>query len=498
VNIAEDSVGLDVIYGDTDSIMINTKLSKESDLSAVKELGERVKKEVNRLYRTLELEIDGIFRSMLLLKKKKYAATTVQEGPNGITFGQELKGLDLVRRDWCLVSRDTGRYVTDQILSGEDTEIVVNNIYAHLEELARKMRSNELPLEKYTITKGLSKHPNDYPDGKSQAHVQVAKMMLAANRPVNTGDHIPYIITEAVVAPGKDEKALTPAERARHPDEIARSGGILKPDVEYYLSQQILPPIARLCEPIQETSQRMLAAKMGLDTTKYSQSVTHGEDDFDNDDVAYTPESLKPDQERFQNVEKFKFQCSACKVESEFPGIFSTQKNEEGTVLVEGLRCVNPECTSPNFWGSASHFQCFARLCNSMTLFVHKLHSKYYEGVVRCDDPTCGLETRQVSVHHGKCLRLGCRYGTMTSVCAERVIYTQLKYLETLFDIDHACEQKKALGRKKELQENISKESKLVFQELHKRSKSYLSASAFNWISPSFWQSMVVGTQALQ
>jgi len=30
-----------------------------------------VKNEVNKLYRLLEIDIDGIFKSMLLLKKKK-------------------------------------------------------------------------------------------------------------------------------------------------------------------------------------------------------------------------------------------------------------------------------------------------------------------------------------------------------------------------------------------------------------------------------------------
>lgn len=36
---------------------------------------------------------------MLLLKKKKYAALTVSEAPdgNGLTYAKELKGLDLVR-----------------------------------------------------------------------------------------------------------------------------------------------------------------------------------------------------------------------------------------------------------------------------------------------------------------------------------------------------------------------------------------------------------------
>jgi len=480
--------------------MINTGLRDESDLPKVKEFGERVKREVNRMYRTLELEIDGIFRTMLLLKKKKYAAKTVLEGPNGITYGQELKGLDLVRRDWCIQSKDTGRFVADQILSGEDTEVVVNNIHSHLEDLARRMRNNELPLEKYTITKGLSKHPKDYPDGKSQAHVQVAKMMLENGRPVNTGDHIPYIITAPLEnVADKSGKVPTPAERARHPDEIARSGGVLKPDIEYYLSQQILPPVARLCEPIQETSQRTLAAKMGLDSTKYSQSIGYGDEGEENDEVDYTPASVMPDEERFQNVEKFKFQCMSCHVESEFPGVFHIVKGSEGGEVVEGLRCVNPGCSSPKFWGHINYFECFSRLSNSMAIWVHKLQKKYYEGVIRCDEPMCGLETRQLSVHGGVCLRRGCN-GRMQSVFTERTVYTHLKYLETLFDVSHACEQleKKNMGRKKDLEKNIPKQGKATFAELHQRSKTYLGATSFNWISTSFWQSMVVKSQAEQ
>lgn len=37
-------------------------------------MGKRLKVEVNCLYKCLEIEIDGIFKSLLLLKKKKYAA----------------------------------------------------------------------------------------------------------------------------------------------------------------------------------------------------------------------------------------------------------------------------------------------------------------------------------------------------------------------------------------------------------------------------------------
>lgn len=61
-------MGLDVIYGDTDSIMIN---SGTKDLKKAESLAHQVKSEVNKLYRLLEIDIDGIFKCMLLLKKKK-------------------------------------------------------------------------------------------------------------------------------------------------------------------------------------------------------------------------------------------------------------------------------------------------------------------------------------------------------------------------------------------------------------------------------------------
>ena len=61
-------MGLDVIYGDTDSIMID---SGTKNLEEALQLAQKVKGEVNKLYRLLEIDVDGIFKSMLLLKKKK-------------------------------------------------------------------------------------------------------------------------------------------------------------------------------------------------------------------------------------------------------------------------------------------------------------------------------------------------------------------------------------------------------------------------------------------
>ena len=70
----------------------------------------QVKSEVNKLYRLLEIDIDGVFKSMLLLKKKKYAALNVTKNPDGTySTSQELKGLDIVRRDWCDLAKQAGK-----------------------------------------------------------------------------------------------------------------------------------------------------------------------------------------------------------------------------------------------------------------------------------------------------------------------------------------------------------------------------------------------------
>ncbi|KAJ3061739.1 DNA polymerase alpha catalytic subunit, partial [Podochytrium sp. JEL0797] len=95
---------LEVIYGDTDSIMIHTNTDT---LQEVIRCGNEFKRAVNKRYRLLEIEIDGIFKKMLLLKKKKYAALIVSGEGDKMTLQMEKKGLDVVRRDWCNLSHDS-------------------------------------------------------------------------------------------------------------------------------------------------------------------------------------------------------------------------------------------------------------------------------------------------------------------------------------------------------------------------------------------------------
>lgn len=51
----------------------------------------------------------------------------------------EQKGLDIVRRDWCPLSKDVGNHALKAILSGAPREDVVNSIHEHLEDVKEKV-----------------------------------------------------------------------------------------------------------------------------------------------------------------------------------------------------------------------------------------------------------------------------------------------------------------------------------------------------------------------
>jgi DNA polymerase alpha subunit A len=106
-------------------------------------MGQKLKAEVNVLYKCLEIEIDGIFKSMLLLKKKKYAALVVENaGKPDEKTTTELKGLDMVRRDWCPLSKEVGNFVLQEILSGKQREDVILNLNEYLSNIGNQMKNN--------------------------------------------------------------------------------------------------------------------------------------------------------------------------------------------------------------------------------------------------------------------------------------------------------------------------------------------------------------------
>ncbi|KAF4524704.1 hypothetical protein B566_EDAN014305 [Ephemera danica] len=165
----------------TDSIMINTRSTSYDE---VLKLGFKVKGEVNKLYQSVELEVDGIFKYLLLLKKKKYAALTISRLPDGsFRTEQELKGLDIVRRDWAPLAADTGR----------------------LSELRGQLERGEVPPAQLAVAKTLARNPDQYQDKKGLPHVLVAARLNAkGGRRLKQGDTVHYVICNVECLDGTD------------------------------------------------------------------------------------------------------------------------------------------------------------------------------------------------------------------------------------------------------------------------------------------------------
>lgn len=104
-----EQMGYKVIYGDTDSIMVETHVS---DFNSAQNIAKEIKTRINKEYKYLEIDLDGMFRHTLLLKKKKYAGLLVNKRNDGqLESTVEVKGLETVRRDFCNISNRISKQV---------------------------------------------------------------------------------------------------------------------------------------------------------------------------------------------------------------------------------------------------------------------------------------------------------------------------------------------------------------------------------------------------
>ena len=71
--MTDTHVTIQVIYGDTDSVFVNSNVT---ELSEALKISAGFKKAVNDRYKLLEIDLDSVFQRLLLLQKKKYAAAS--------------------------------------------------------------------------------------------------------------------------------------------------------------------------------------------------------------------------------------------------------------------------------------------------------------------------------------------------------------------------------------------------------------------------------------
>ncbi|XP_061523042.1 DNA polymerase alpha catalytic subunit [Phycodurus eques] len=387
-------MNLEVIYGDTDSIMINTN---SQSMEEVFKLGNKVKAEVNKLYKLLEIDIDGVFKSLLLLKKKKYAALVVeQHGDGRYSVKQEVKGLDIVRRDWCDLAKECGNYVIGQILSDQSRDIIVENIQKHLVEVGEKVACGAIPLQQYEINKALTKDPQDYPDKKSLPHVHVALWINSqGGRRVKAGDTVSYIIC-------KDGSTLAASQRAYALEQLQKQDG-LSLDTQYYLAQQIYPVVSRICEPIEGIDGVLIATWLGLDPSQFRSHQQHQREE-EGDSTLGGPIQLT-DEERYKDCERFTFTCPQCGKENIYESVFEGA----GSKLEPSfLRCSHVPC------GGRPLDYAF-NISNKLLLDIRRHIKKYYSGWLVCEDQACQNRIRRLPIAFS-------RHGPICPACSRATL----------------------------------------------------------------------------
>lgn len=402
----------DVVYGDTDSLMINTNCL---DYDNVFKIGVDLKKEINKKYRQIELDIDGVFRYLLLLKKKKYAAVLIHKNKNGeFIYTQEHKGLDIVRRDWSQLAAEAGKFILSQILSEQTADERLETIQAHLNKLKEDLTNNKMPLSMLTITKQLTKNPNEYADKHSQPHVQVALRLNQKNsRRFKKGDIVPYIICE-------DGTANSATQRAYHIEELKNSEH-LKVDYKYYLAHQLHPVISRICEPIEGMDPARVADCLGLDPSGYRQikRETSNTDTYE----------VENEQEKYRQCKEFWFICvnENCQTENRIKETCIKLEKESVTFLD---RCQNERC-------SIRPVDYVASIVNQLSLQIRQYYATYYAGWISCEDPACGYRTARLpqTFAGGYPVCRLCEKGVMFREYTEKDLYLQLNFFLYLFDL---------------------------------------------------------------
>lgn len=335
------------------------------------------------------------------------------------------------------------------------------------------MRAFTIPNRKYTIYTQLGKNPKDYPNGSSMPSVQVALRLMDKGKHVKAKDVMSFIIT------GESSGSAESAAKNAYPvDEVLKADSGLKPDVEYYLHKQILPPVERLCAPISGTNITMLAACLGLDTSKYRVSTVSG---GNTQDVEIQPlESQIPDSVRFQDCALLHLRCRSCHTTFPYHGLSSTTATPN-TITSNGIQCPNASCNQ--ILGNLS-------IVAQLESAIRQTLATYYSGIMCCNDPACPSRTRQISVYGHRCLgpkglAKDC-LGKMSYVYSEKDVWNQLLYYQSLFDVARAGKDTiagvKIEDEKKEKMKILADQNRERFDTLKGVVDKWLERNGRQWV----------------
>ena len=205
-------LGLNVIYGDTDSLFVNYDEDKINKLIKIVEenLG-------------LDIKIDKVYVKVFFTEAKKRYCGLLKDGRVDVV------GLEAVRGDWSELAKEVQERVIEIILKKEDPMEAVS----YVRNVIKMLKEGKIPLSSLIIWKTITKRLDEYE--VETAHVAAAKMLVELGYKVEKGEKIGYIVCK-----GGGEKLASkvkPYILVKSYDEV---------DLDYYIKKQIIPAAMRI------------------------------------------------------------------------------------------------------------------------------------------------------------------------------------------------------------------------------------------------------------
>ena len=227
--IVETEFGGEVIYGDTDSIFIKFATK---DLAESIELGKKAAERITSMGRKAhKIEYEKTFFPFILFCRKRYVGMMYEDDITKCK--RKTMGVALKRRDNAPIVKDIFGGALDSLMEHRNIKVAEKMV----KEMLVNVMKNEYPLEKYILSKQLR---DDYKNPGQIAHRVLADRMEerdAGNKP-QVGDRLAYVY----VANRTDQKKQ--GDKIEHVDYVREKK--MKPDVEFYITNQIQNPVAQL------------------------------------------------------------------------------------------------------------------------------------------------------------------------------------------------------------------------------------------------------------
>lgn len=227
--IVEEQFGGEVVYGDTDSIFIKfmTKSLPES-IELAKQAAAAITASGRKAHK---IEYEKTFLPFILFCRKRYMGMMYEDDVKKCK--RKSMGIAIKRRDNAPIVKDIFGGALDILMEDRD----IRKAQRFVQDMLVQVMQNKMPLDKYIITKQLR---DDYKVPGQIAHRVLADRMEErdpGNKP-QVGDRLAYLY----VAERKGEKKQ--GDKIEHVDYAREKG--LKPDVEFYITNQIQNPVAQL------------------------------------------------------------------------------------------------------------------------------------------------------------------------------------------------------------------------------------------------------------